>query len=100
MIPVFVGLAIAADSASTYVLGFALVAVYVLMALVEEPWLEEAYGEQYVRYRRRVPRFFNWHRAYVFLQTRLRHLLRQPVARALLQARADLASGMNNRKRM
>jgi len=100
VIPVFVGLAIAADSGSTYILASSLITVYVLMALVEEPWLEDAYGEQYGRYCRRVPRFFNWHRAYVLLHTTMRHLLRQPVARALLQVRADLASGMNGRKRL
>lgn len=100
VIPVFLGLAVAADSASTYILCGMLVSVYVLMALAEEPWLEEAYGERYRRYCRRVPRFFNWHRAYVLLHTTMRHLQRQPVAKALMQARGEFAAGFNGRKRM
>jgi protein-S-isoprenylcysteine O-methyltransferase Ste14 len=55
-------LALAADSASAYVLCAAMVAVYYLMVLAEEPWLAEAYGEPYARYCREVPRFFNWRR--------------------------------------
>ncbi len=31
--------------------------VTLIMALAEEPWLEETYGETYRRYRARTPRF-------------------------------------------
>ena len=58
-------LAFAADSAPTYTLCAAMMAVYFLMVLAEEPWLEAAYGEPYRRYCSRVPRFFNWRRAAV-----------------------------------
>ena len=63
LIVVYGCLALAADSAPTYVLCAAMMAVYALMVLAEEPWLEAAYGEPYRRYCSRVPRFFNWRRA-------------------------------------
>ena len=63
LIVVYGCLAIAADSAPTYALCAAMMAVYTLMVLAEEPWLEAAYGEPYRRYCSRVPRFFNWRRA-------------------------------------
>lgn len=63
LIVVYGCLALAADSASAYVLCAAMMAVYALMVLAEEPWLEAAYGEPYRRYCARVPRFFNWRRA-------------------------------------
>ncbi len=56
-------LAIAADSGPTYVLCTAMIAVYALMVLAEEPWLDAIYGEPYRAYCARVPRFFNWRRA-------------------------------------
>jgi protein-S-isoprenylcysteine O-methyltransferase Ste14 len=67
-------LAFAADTTPTYLLCAAMMAVYFLMVLAEEPWLEAIYGEPYRRYCGRVPRFFNWRRAAV--QTRA--LLRRP----------------------
>lgn len=60
---VYACLAFAADSGPAYVLCAAMVAVYVLMVLAEEPWLESAYGATYRRYCARVPRFFHWRRA-------------------------------------
>ena len=59
---VYACLAVAADSRSAWVLSAAMVAVYYVMVLAEEPWLERAYGEAYTDYRRRVSRFFNWRR--------------------------------------
>lgn len=51
---------LAAGSSSLIVngLALALMAVYALMALNEEPWLMARYGEAYADYARRVPRFF------------------------------------------
>ncbi len=63
LIVVYGGLALAADSGSTYVLCAAMMAVYALMVLAEEPWLAAAYGAPYQRYCAHVPRFFNWRRA-------------------------------------
>ena len=63
LVVVYGCLALAADSAQTYVLCAAMIAVYILMVLAEEPWLEATYGEAYRRYCSTVPRFFNWRRA-------------------------------------
>jgi protein-S-isoprenylcysteine O-methyltransferase Ste14 len=60
LVVVYGALAIVADSAPAYVLCAAMMAVYTLMILAEEPWLEAVYGEPYRRYCREVPRFFNW----------------------------------------
>jgi protein-S-isoprenylcysteine O-methyltransferase Ste14 len=60
LVVVYGCLAVAADSAPAYALCAAMMAVYVLMVLAEEPWLEAAYGEPYRRYCREVPRLFNW----------------------------------------
>jgi protein-S-isoprenylcysteine O-methyltransferase Ste14 len=70
LIVVYGCLAFAADSAPTYLLCAAMMAVYVLMVLAEEPWLEAAYGEPYRRYCNDVPRFFNWRRAAVLARSR------------------------------
>jgi protein-S-isoprenylcysteine O-methyltransferase Ste14 len=63
LIVVYGCLALAADTARTTVLCAAMMAVYALMVLAEEPWLRATYGEPYRRYCARVPRFFNWRRA-------------------------------------
>jgi protein-S-isoprenylcysteine O-methyltransferase Ste14 len=78
VIPVYLSLAVAADSLPAALLSAATILVFVLMALVEEPWLETAYGARYRNYRRSVPRFFNWPRAIVLglaIWRRLRRLL-------------------------
>jgi protein-S-isoprenylcysteine O-methyltransferase Ste14 len=62
LVVVYGCLAFAADSGPAYVLCAAMMAVYVLMVLLEEPWLEATYGAAYRRYCARVPRFFNWRR--------------------------------------
>jgi len=72
LILVYGCLALAADSAPTYVLCAAMMAVYALMVLAEEPWLEAAYGELYRAYCREVPRFFNWGRVLGFGEGALR----------------------------
>ena len=64
LVVVYGCLAVVADSTSAYVLCAAMMAVYVLMVLAEEPWLQEAYGEAYRSYCASVPRFFNWRRAF------------------------------------
>jgi protein-S-isoprenylcysteine O-methyltransferase Ste14 len=63
LIVVYACLALAADSRAAYVLCAAMMAVYALMVLAEEPWLEEIYGEAYRNYCRSVPRFFHWRKA-------------------------------------
>jgi protein-S-isoprenylcysteine O-methyltransferase Ste14 len=68
VIPAYAGLAVAADSTGVFVLVALLVAVYVLMAHAEEPWLRLQYGRAYERYVRAVPRFFNFRRAWLLLR--------------------------------
>ncbi len=63
LVVVYACLALAADSFSAYVLCAMMMAVYVLMVLCEEPWLERHYGAPYRRYCAEVGRFFNWRRA-------------------------------------
>ncbi|MFM9940680.1 MAG: methyltransferase family protein [Hyphomicrobiaceae bacterium] len=62
LVVVYGCLAVATDNARTYILCAAMMAVYTLMVVAEEPWLEAVYGQAYRRYCSRVPRFFNWRR--------------------------------------
>ena len=80
LVVVYACLALAADSGPTYVLCAAMMAVYVLMVLLEEPWLEATYGAAYRRYCARVPRFFNWRR--LALSCARSRVLRRASARA------------------
>jgi protein-S-isoprenylcysteine O-methyltransferase Ste14 len=84
---VYGALAIAADNGPTYLLCAAMIAVYFLMVLLEEPWLRDTYGEAYRRYCQRVPRFFNWRRAAIALRARLRRS--RPASHAALKARTE-----------
>lgn len=61
-IPAYIGLALASQSPRVLALAVLLAAVFALMALTEEPWLESVYGHAYARYRRTVPRFYGWRR--------------------------------------
>lgn len=60
--PTYVALAIAAHSTLLPLLVGLLVAVFWLMAINEEPWLEAEYGADYSRYKQAVPRFYNFGR--------------------------------------
>ncbi len=55
----FGALGLAAWSWEPTALAAALIAVYGLMAIAEEPWLQARYGRAYHVYRAEVPRFFN-----------------------------------------
>lgn len=68
LVVVYGCLAAAADGGATYALCAAMMAAYILMVLLEEPWLAATYGEPYRRYCRRVPRFFNWRRAALLIR--------------------------------
>jgi protein-S-isoprenylcysteine O-methyltransferase Ste14 len=61
---VYGSLAFAADSGRVALLCAVMVAVYGVMVLAEEPWLDAAYGAAYRTYCARVPRFFNWRRLF------------------------------------
>lgn len=64
LVVVYGALAVAADGAGTYLAAAAMMAVYVLMVLAEEPWLEGIYGTAYRDYCGSVPRFYNWRRLF------------------------------------
>jgi protein-S-isoprenylcysteine O-methyltransferase Ste14 len=84
---VYGALAITADGGPTYLLCAAMIAVYFLMVLLEEPWLAGIYGEAYRRYCQRVPRFLNWRRAAIALRARLRRS--RPTSHSALKARTE-----------
>lgn len=72
LVVVYGCLALAVDGGATHLLCAAMMAVYVLMVLSEEPWLEGVYGEPYRRYLGRVPRFFNWSRGWAWVRAGVR----------------------------
>lgn len=53
----FVGVAVLANSQVVWVTHLLTALVLLLAPFAEEPWLEHQYGEPYVRYRQRVPRY-------------------------------------------
>jgi protein-S-isoprenylcysteine O-methyltransferase Ste14 len=63
LIVVYGALALASNSGRTALMCMAMITVYGLMVLAEEPWLKNIYGEAYRDYCERVPRFFNWSKA-------------------------------------
>ena len=70
-IPAYLGLAIASGSAAVLGVTVLLMLSFALMAFAEERWLEAAYGAEYRAYKRAVPRFYNWRRAWAFLKQEL-----------------------------
>jgi protein-S-isoprenylcysteine O-methyltransferase Ste14 len=81
-IPAYLGLALASQSVGALALAVMLSAVFLLMALAEEPWLEGAYGEEYRAYCRQVARFYNWRHGMAVARTEISRL-----ERALKEAR-------------
>jgi protein-S-isoprenylcysteine O-methyltransferase Ste14 len=69
----FATLGLAADAWDATPLAGALVVVYAMMAVAEEPWLEARYGRDYLDYKRAVPRFFNLRHAIVELSALVQH---------------------------
>ncbi|WP_227132499.1 methyltransferase family protein [Halorubellus salinus] len=53
----FASLAVLSNSTLVAALAAGATAFMLLQAVVEEPWLRETYGEAYLAYRERVPRF-------------------------------------------
>jgi protein-S-isoprenylcysteine O-methyltransferase Ste14 len=78
-IPASLGLGVASCSLPAFLISACLAGVYVLMARAEEPWLEKTYGEVYERYKKKVPRFYNWRGMWAAVQL---ELARSPRSRA------------------
>ncbi len=53
----FIGWALGVHSIYAYILFGFLISFYLLAPFLEEPWLERAYGEVYLNYKTKVPRF-------------------------------------------
>ena len=51
------GLILVANSARVTVILLLIILSFILFPLTEEPWLEEQYGEDYLRYKTQTPRF-------------------------------------------
>jgi protein-S-isoprenylcysteine O-methyltransferase Ste14 len=62
IIPFYAALAIAIDTPWLMVQTSLLVAIYVFMAINEEPWLRARYGADYDTYTKEVSRFFSFRR--------------------------------------
>ncbi len=75
--PAYAALAVSALSLEMIAMTSLLVAIYHLMAINEEPWLEATYGSAYVDYRGRVPRYYNVKRLNALLRLEVRRLQRQ-----------------------
>lgn len=53
-----VGFMLITNSWMTWIIGGLGIALNLLAPFTEEPWLEKKHGEEYLRYKKRVPRFF------------------------------------------
>lgn len=53
----FVGWALLVNSLDVYILFALLISFYFFAPFLEEPWLEDIYGEAYISYKNKVPRF-------------------------------------------
>ncbi len=53
----FLGIAVAHGGGEAVALCLLSILVYILMPFTEEPWLQSAYGDSYLAYKARVPRF-------------------------------------------
>jgi len=51
------GIILVTDSYYALITGLAFILLVLLTPFSEEPWLEEQYGEEYISYKERVPRF-------------------------------------------
>lgn len=58
-----------ADSRLTLPVGLSALAYYVALPIAEEPWLREQYGDRYLEYCQRVPRFLGRHTVAALLDT-------------------------------
>jgi protein-S-isoprenylcysteine O-methyltransferase Ste14 len=54
---VFFGLSIIANSLYLWITHILTIIIFVIIPLAEETWLEEQYGEEYLHYKHRIPRF-------------------------------------------
>jgi len=71
IIPAYFGIAVASGSLRCQLLAALAAAVFLQMAVAEEAWLAEAYGQAYARYRAMVPRFYNFRRLLLFCGLRI-----------------------------
>jgi protein-S-isoprenylcysteine O-methyltransferase Ste14 len=69
IIPFYAALAVAANAPWLYLQATGLIAIYILMALNEEPWLRARYGAGYEAYCKEVSRFFDFRHALAQLRS-------------------------------